>query len=239
MSGTPDVALDAQRFPIGRFQRQAEFSAEQRQAHIARIAAQPANLAAAMSGLTATDYAAPYRDGGWTVRQLVHHMADSHANAYIRVKLALTEQAPVIKPYDQDAWAALPDATSLSPHVSVALFAATHIRLHAVLDAMTPAQFARTILHPENGAMTLDQVVALYACHGDHHIAQLERYRARSLSDRLEDPQATPGSAATASDGDQPLRERLNWLHRRVQRLQAAHRGVEGLLDQALETGND
>ena len=177
MSGTPDVALDAQRFPIGRFQRQPEFSAEQRRGHIARIAAQPANLAAAMSGLTATDYAAPYRDGGWTVRQLVHHMADSHANAYIRVKLALTEHAPTIKPYDQDAWVALADSELVSPLVSLTMFTAIHERLVAVLDSLEPAHFARTLVHPENGPMTIDQLVGLYAWHGDHHVRHIELYR--------------------------------------------------------------
>ncbi|AMW04534.1 YfiT family bacillithiol transferase [Gemmatimonas phototrophica] len=164
-------------YPIGRFQRSPEYTATERAEHIARIGLQPTRLAAVLEPLADTDFASPYRPGGWTVGQLVHHMADSHLNAFVRVKLGLTEEHPTIKPYDQDAWAALPDATSLSPHVSVALFAATHIRLHAVLEAMTPAQFARTILHPENGAMTLDQVVAMYAWHGDHHIAQLERYR--------------------------------------------------------------
>lgn len=110
--------------------------------------------------------------------QLVHHMADSHVNAFIRVKLGLTEHEPIIKPYDQDAWAHLADATTLPPQVSVTLFTATHQRLHAVLTSMTPEQFARRILHPENGHMTLDQVVAMYAWHGDHHVAHLANYLA-------------------------------------------------------------
>jgi len=164
-------------YPIGRFQRQPVYSAAERADHIARIGLQPARLAAIVEPLSETDFAAPYRPGGWSVGQLVHHMADSHINAFVRVKLGLTEEHPTIKPYDQDAWAALSDATTLSPHVSVALFAATHIRLHTVMQAMTEAQFARTIMHPENGAMTLDQVTAMYAWHGDHHLAHLERYR--------------------------------------------------------------
>ncbi len=177
MSGSSDVAADAQRYPIGRFQRQAAFSAEQRAQHIARIAAQPASLTAAMSGLTAADYAAPYRPGGWTVRQLVHHLADSHANAYIRLKLALTEHEPTIKPYDQDAWVLLADSELVSPLVSLTMFTAIHERLVAVLQSLEPAQFARTLVHPENGPMTIDQLVALYAWHGDHHVRHVQLYR--------------------------------------------------------------
>jgi hypothetical protein len=164
-------------FPIGRFARQDSYTDAERADHVARIALQPARLAAALDGLDEQDFAAPYRPGGWTVGQLVHHMADSHVNAYIRVKLGLTEHEPTIKPYDQDAWVQLVDAKTLSPHVSVALFAATHIRLHAVLQSMTADQFARRLMHPENGWMTLEQVSAMYAWHGDHHIAHLENYR--------------------------------------------------------------
>jgi hypothetical protein len=177
MSGTPHVATDAQRFPLGRFVRQSVFSAEERTAHIARLAAQPATLAAAMSGLTADDYAAPYRAGGWTVRQLVHHMADSHANAYIRLKLALTEQEPMIKPYDQDAWVALADSELVSPLVSLTMFTAIHERLVAILQSLEPAHYARTMMHPENGVMTIDQMVGLYAWHGDHHVRHIQLYR--------------------------------------------------------------
>lgn len=175
MTNTP--AFDPS-FPIGRFARQDTYSAVQRADHVARIGAQPGRLAAVLDGLDDTDFATPYRPGGWTVGQLVHHMADSHVNAFIRVKLGLTEHEPTIKPYVQDAWADLPDSLMVSPHVSVALFAATHIRLHAVLQGMTPEQFARRIMHPENGMMTLDQVAAMHAWHGDHHIAHLENYRA-------------------------------------------------------------
>ena len=178
MSGAPDLALDDHRFPIGRFQRQAEYSAAQRAAHIERLAAQPDLLTAAMSGLDVQDYASPYRAGGWTIRQLVNHMADSHANAYIRVKLALTEDEPLIKPYNQDAWVRLADAEVVSPLVSLAMFTAVHERMVAILRAMEPAHFARTLRHPENGVMTLDMLVGLYAWHGDHHVRHIERYRA-------------------------------------------------------------
>ena len=166
-------------YPIGRFVRPERYSEADRAAHVERIGSQPAHLADALDGLDEQDFAAPYRPSGWTVGQLVHHMADSHANAYIRVKLGLTEHEPTIKPYDQDAWVALADSRTLSPHVSVALFAATHIRLHTVLASMTPDQFARRVLHPENGWMSLDDVAAMYAWHGDHHIAHIRNYRER------------------------------------------------------------
>lgn len=172
---TASAPFDAS-YPIGRFARQDHYTDAQRAEHVARIAAQPARLAAALEGLNDHDLAAPYRPGGWSVGQLVHHMADSHVNAFIRVKLGLTEHEPTIKPYDQDAWAQLADATTLPPQVSVTLFTATHQRLHAVLQSMTPEQFARRIMHPENGYMTLDQVAAMYAWHGDHHLAHLANY---------------------------------------------------------------
>jgi hypothetical protein len=105
-------------------------------------------------------------------------MADSHANAYIRVKLALTEDEPLIKPYNQDAWVRLADAEVVSPLVSLAMFTAVHERMVAILRAMEPAHFARTLRHPENGVMTLDMLVGLYAWHGDHHVRHIERYRA-------------------------------------------------------------
>lgn len=172
-----DVATDAQRYPIGRFQRQADISADQRAGHIARLAAQPAHLTAAISGLDSADYATPYRPGGWTVRQLVHHVADSHANAYIRVKMALTEHEPTIKTYDQDAWVGLADSEAVSPLVSLTMLTAIHERLVAVLHALDSAHFARMLVHPEHGPMSIDELVALYAWHGDHHVRHLQRYR--------------------------------------------------------------
>lgn len=172
---TPDTL----RYPIGPFQGQDHYSPEERASHLARIAGLPAALATALDGLGEADFGAPYRPGGWTVGQLVHHIADSHVNAYIRVKLGLTEDNPTIKPYDQDAWVALADANRVSPHISVAMLAATHVRLSTVLADMSPEQFARTLMHPENGSMTLDRVAALYAWHGDHHVAQIVGYKSR------------------------------------------------------------
>ncbi len=174
-----DTIVDSSKYPIGTFARQASYTADERASHIARLAAQPAALAAAISGLDDAGLDTPYRDGGWTVRQLVHHVADSHANAYIRVKLALTEVDPTIKPYDQDAWVQLADTREISPLVSVGMVAALHARLDAVLRAMHPNDFARGLVHPDNGPMTLDMLVALYAWHGDHHVAHITNMRTR------------------------------------------------------------
>jgi len=179
MTNASDASAYDPSFPIGRFVRPAQYTEAARAAHIERIGAQPAQLTDALDGLDERDFDAPYRPGGWTVGQLVHHMADSHVNAYIRVKLGLTEHEPTIKPYDQDAWVTLADSNTLSPHVSVALFAATHIRLHAVLASMSPEQFARRIMHPEHGYISLDDVAAMYAWHGDHHVAHIRNYRER------------------------------------------------------------
>jgi hypothetical protein len=164
------------RYPIGRFVRLEHYTTDQRTDHVERLASQPARLAAAVSGFSEDDFRAPYRPDGWSCLQLVHHVADSHLNAYTRVKLGLTEHEPTIKPYDQDAWVQLADC-ALSPLVSLALLDATHQRLVAVVRAMHPEDFSRAILHPDNGRMTLDQVIAMYAWHGDHHIRQLERAR--------------------------------------------------------------
>ena len=167
---------EALKFPIGRYEPKP-YSEAQRDAWIRDIDLLPGDLEYAILNLDEAQLNTPYRDGGWTVRQLVHHVADSHVNAYIRVKLGLTEVEPTIKPYDQDAWVTLADST-LSPLVSLTMLDATHTRLVAVLRSMTADQFARTINHPENGIMTLDDVAAMYAWHGDHHVRQVENYRA-------------------------------------------------------------
>lgn len=166
-------------YPIGRFQRQPAYSAEDRAGFIARLAAQPAALAASVSGFTDADFAKPYRPGGWTARQLLHHVADSHTNMYVRVKLALSADTPLINAYDQDLWVEHPDVAVVSPLVSVALIAALHERIVAFYRALSEEQFQRGLMHPENGRMTIEQVLALYAWHGDHHTAHLTGMRAR------------------------------------------------------------
>lgn len=173
-----DVA-DALRFPIGRLQRREQFTDAERSALVARLAAQPVTFRAVVEGLSEAQLDTPYRDGGWTVRQLVHHVADSHINAYLRVKLALTEDVPTVKPYDQDAWVQLADIAAVPPSVSLQLFEGVHARLLAVLRAMSPAEFRRRLMHPENGPMTIDDVVNMYAWHGDHHIAHVRALRER------------------------------------------------------------
>ena len=130
-------------YPIGKHVSQASYSASERASGIARIAAQPAALAAALSGLSDAAYELPYRPAGWSVRQLVHHVADSHINLFIRVKFALSEDEPTIKPYDQDAWVTHADVATVPPMVSVALLSSVHERLVPLLRAMSPAQFSR------------------------------------------------------------------------------------------------
>ena len=169
---------DARRFPIGAFRRRDRYSDVEFAHAVERLASQPQRLADALHGLTESDFASPYRSGGWSVRQLVHHVADSHVNAYIRIKLALTEPEPRITAYDQDAWVTLPEIDAVSPHTSVALLTALHARLVPILRMLDIRARERRLLHPDNGPMTVDQVTALYAWHGDHHIAHLLAYRA-------------------------------------------------------------
>ncbi len=173
----PAAPADALRFPIGKHVRQDTYTADERAAFIARFAAQPAALAAALSGMTEAQHEHPYRPGGWTVRQVVHHVADSHMHMYIRIKLALSATEPTINAYDQEAWVHMADVHMVSPMVSVSLFATVHERLVAALRSLTPADFARGLIHPDNGRMTVEQVVAMYAWHGDHHIAHIRNVK--------------------------------------------------------------
>lgn len=172
-STAPDL-----RFPIGRAERRPSLTPAERRSAIDALAVAPEALRAAARGLTDHQLDTPYRPGGWTVRQLVHHVADSHMNAYTRFKLALTEDNPTIKPYDQDAWVALADS-SLPPAISLDLLDALHTRLVALLRATPDAAFARTLNHPENGPMTLDAMLAIYAWHGRHHTAHITTLRER------------------------------------------------------------
>jgi len=167
------------RYPIGRFVRPAEVTEARLREAIADIAAAPARLRAAVAGLSGEQLDTPYRPGGWTLRQVVHHVADSHVNSYVRYRLALTEDEPTIKPYDEARWAELPDAKSLPVDVSLAMLDAVHYRWTSLLDALAPADFARTFRHPEMGLMRLDANTCLYAWHGRHHEAHIARLRAR------------------------------------------------------------
>jgi uncharacterized damage-inducible protein DinB len=173
----PDATpnLDDLRYPIGRFNPAA---AGTRSEQIYTLRQLPARLREAVSGLGDAQLDTPYRDGGWTIRQLVHHIADSHANSYIRVKLALTEDNPTIKPYDEAAWANLPDSR-MPIDVSLALTDSVHARLVNVLESMTDADYEKTFRHPERGTVTLATNLAMYDWHSRHHTAHITRLRER------------------------------------------------------------
>jgi len=166
------------RYPIGRADRRSTLSPEERRVAIDDFAAAPAALEAAVRGLGDAQLDTPYRDSGWTVRQVVHHVADSHMHAYQRIRFALTEDNPTIKPYDENAWVALPDS-ELPPAVSLQLLRALHTRLVTTLRALPPEAFARTLQHPENGPMTVDAMLNMYSWHGRHHTAHVTELRKR------------------------------------------------------------
>jgi uncharacterized damage-inducible protein DinB len=169
------------RYPVGKFNRPAAaLTAEERQSLIDQIAATPARMREAVAGLNESQLDTPYRDGGWTVRQVVHHVPDSHMNAYTRVKLALTEEQPTIKPYDEAAWAKLNDVRDTPIETSLLLLETLHQRWNTILRAMTGADFERTLIHPDHGVMTLDALIAMYAWHGRHHVGHITSLRSRS-----------------------------------------------------------
>lgn len=165
---------DALRYPVGRFVFDEHGGADARRAAMSAIGQFPQALRAAASALSETQLATPYREGGWTTRQVIHHVADSHLNAYIRTRWLLTEERPTLKAYDEKAWAELPDA-ALSPiEPSLALVEAIHQRWATLLDALPDEAFLREIVHPERGPMSLDKLLQMYAWHGRHHIAHLQ-----------------------------------------------------------------
>lgn len=166
-------------YPIGTFVPDQNPTPESRAKHIDQIAALPARMREAVNGLTPEQLDTPYRDGGWTVRQVVHHVPDSHLNAYTRFKLALTENVPTIKPYEEAAWARLKDSEVTPVEVSLALLEALHIRWVNLLRSLKPEDFARKLNHPESGVQNLDRVLALYDWHGNHHLAHITRLRER------------------------------------------------------------
>jgi DinB superfamily len=167
------------RYPIGPFQYDGPYTDAQRQHLIDQIEEAPAKLRAAVEGLSAQQLETPYRPGGWTVRQVVHHLPDSHLNSYIRFRLALTEEEPTIKPYYEDRWAELDDARLAPIDISLTLLEALHRRWVLLLRALTSEDLARTFLHPELGLVSLDKNVSLYAWHGRHHVAHITSLRER------------------------------------------------------------
>lgn len=167
------------RFPIGEFDRSYEESADARRQRIETIIQLPARLAESVAGLDGTQLDTPYRTGGWTLRQVVHHLADSHSNSLTRFKLALTEDGPpTIRPYYEDRWAELADS-KLPIDVSLKMVDGIHARWAALLQAMSDADFKRTFLHPETGEWSLDGALALYVWHSLHHTAHITRLRER------------------------------------------------------------
>ncbi|MFD0587466.1 YfiT family bacillithiol transferase [Paenibacillus sp. GCM10027627] len=169
------------KFPIGKFEHDGSITAEQREKWIRDIAELPAKLRAAVAEMTEEQLLTPYRDGGWTVRQVVHHVADSHLNSYTRFKLALTEEHPAIRPYYEDRWAELPDTFQEPIETSLDLLDALHRRWIALLSAMTETQFAKTFFHPESKEIVrLDTNLGIYSWHGRHHLAHIT-----SLKDRM------------------------------------------------------
>ena len=167
------------RYPIGKFQFPEAVSAGDRRRFIDEIAEAPAHLRAAVAGLSETQLETPYRPGGWTVRQVVHHVPDSHLNSYVRYRLALTEDDPVIKPYAEDRWALLPDAKTAPVEISLQLLARLHERWVPLLESLSEEEWRRTFRHPELGSVRLDQNAALYAWHGRHHVAHILALRER------------------------------------------------------------
>lgn len=167
------------RFPTGRFTFDPDVTPDTRRAAIAAIRATPAALRGAVRGLTEAQLNTPYRDGGWTVRQVVHHVPESHMNAFVRFKLALTEDNPTIRPYEEDRWARLGDVARAPIEASLSLLDALHERWGILLEVMTDADFRRPLTHPQSGQMPLDRMLQLYAWHGPHHVAHITMLRAR------------------------------------------------------------
>jgi len=166
------------RYPIGKFEMPANVTPEMRRAAIDEIASTPAKMRVAAQGLNDTQLDTPYRDGGWTVRQVIHHVPDSHMNAFVRLKLALTEDRPTIKSYDEAAWALLADA-KMPIEVSQSLLDSVHARWDVLWRSLKPEDFSRSLIHPEHGERTVDWLVFLYAWHGKHHTAHVTELRKR------------------------------------------------------------
>jgi uncharacterized damage-inducible protein DinB len=164
------------RFPIGKFERSESINQSDRSSFTEVIRDLPNAMRAAVAGLSDQQLDTPYRDGGWTLRQTVHHVADSHINSLCRFKLALTEGAPTIRPYYEDRWAELADS-KMPVDVSLKIIEGVHSRWTALLASMTDADFAREFIHPETGKWTLEQVLALYAWHSRHHTAHITELR--------------------------------------------------------------
>ena len=166
-------------YPIGKLERKTQLTEEERKTLIQHIAETPSLLRKAVTGLTDGQLDTEYRPGGWTVRQVVHHVPDSHMNAYIRVKLALTESQPPVKPYNEKLWAELFDVKAAPIESSLKLLESLHDRWVLLLRSLVPGDFARTLMHPEQGVITIDSIVNIYGWHGRHHVAHITSLRDR------------------------------------------------------------
>ena len=171
--------MEKLRYPIGKFNFDADITPDKRATWIQDIVNLPQELRRVLSGLSPSQLDTPYREGGWTVRQLAHHVADSHMNAFIRWKLALTESGPTIKPYDQDQWVATADVIGAGVEQSLALLEGLHTRWARLIVSLSPSDFARSFNHPESGIQTLDRQLQLYAWHCRHHVAHIVSLRER------------------------------------------------------------
>ena len=165
------------RYPAGKFTWPENITAEDLARWIAEIAATPAKLRTAVAGLTEDQLNTPYREGGWTLRQVIHHLPDSHMNSYVRFKLALTEDEPTIKPYDEAAWAELQDTNVIPTEISLCLLDCLHQRWVVVMEAMSEADWKRNLTHPKLGKISLEKMAALYAWHGRNHVAHITELR--------------------------------------------------------------
>ncbi len=168
----PGEKID-ERYPIGKFVYEKKADDTQRKIFISEIELAPSNLKEAIKGLSEKQLDTPYREGGWTVRQVVHHLPDSHINAFVRFKLALTEDNPTVKTYDEKKWAELKDYSQTPIDVSLNLFQTLHKRWSILIKSMRPEDFKKSYIHPELGKVELDWVLAQYAWHGKHHIAHI------------------------------------------------------------------
>lgn len=167
------------RYPIGKFAPPTEYTADVRTSFVRDLERAPAALRAALDGLTVEQRVTPYRDGGWTVAQVVHHVADSHMHAYARMKLAATADVPTINAYDEKVWANFMDASDADVDPSLRIIESLHVRWATFLRNLSQADYARGLLHPERGPMNIDRLVALYAWHGRHHVAHITELRHR------------------------------------------------------------
>jgi hypothetical protein len=165
------------RYPIGRFSPDPNPTPETRNRHIDQIAQLPGQMRRAVAGLKEDQLSTPYREGGWTVRQVVHHVPDSHLNAYIRFKWAMTEDSPTIKAYDETAWATLKDSQLTPVDISLTLLESLHARWTVLLRSLKAEDFQRKFTHPESGPHDLDWLLGLYAWHGNHHVAHITSLR--------------------------------------------------------------